>query len=69
MVEELVSDERENDENIVGTAISNFADDEENPHNSNPKRTTSTRGLINKMFISSQLYWCLQSKNFFNKSC
>ena len=41
MVEELVSNERENDDNDVGTTDPNFADEEENPQNSNPKLTNS----------------------------
>ena len=47
MVEELVSDERENDEIKVGTTDSNFADDEENPRKSNPKLTSSSKLLTN----------------------
>ena len=42
MVEELVWDLIENDETEVGTTQSNFADDEENPRISNPKRTNSS---------------------------
>ena len=41
MVEELVSNECENDDNDVGTTDPNFADEEENPQNSNPKLTNS----------------------------